>query len=290
MKYILEIILILITITCFASLMEYQRETSNLKAKLNQTNSILHKYINKDTTLNKDVLTQEFKEDYYLTQQQLNQDQIITFITLLFGILFFIGVGIFVHYVKQSLHTQEKTYTENHIKQQQLISKAHNELNNIGFITLLFAIIAIIGAGIFSYVLANFNQKIKEDYTSEHNKQQQLIHEAHKELNYIGFSFANNILLTADAVKNIEHFTYVYQTLTALSLFKYFGYKLRTEEEINSLILTNLQLLNSEVSQIITTEQAQRDLLWGCLSDLTSLKNPEITIQVNLLRAKTNDQ
>ena len=47
-----------------------------------------------------------------------------------------------------------------------------------------------------------------------------------------------------------------------------------TEEEINSLILTNLQLLNSEVSQIITTEQAQRDLLWGCLSDLTSLKNP----------------
>ena len=236
MKYILEIILILITITCFASLMEYQRETSNLKAKLNQTNSILHKYINKDTTLNKDVLTQEFKEDYYLTQQQLNQDQIITFITLLFGILFFIGEGIFVHYVKQSLHTQEKTYTENHIKQQQLITKAHNELNNIGF------------------------------------------------------SFANNILLTADAVKNIEHFTYVYQTLTALSLFKYFGYKLRTEEEINSLILTNLQLLNSEVSQIITTEQAQRDLLWGCLSDLTSLKNPEITIQVNLLRAKTNDQ
>ncbi len=236
MKYTLEIILIIITITCFSFLMEYKHETSNLKAKLNQTNSILHKYINNDTTLNKSVLTQEFKEDYYITQQQLNQDQIIFYVSLLFAIIFFIGVGIFVYYIRQSLQTQEKTYTENHIKQQQLITKAHNELNNIGF------------------------------------------------------SFATQVLLTADAVKNIDQNTYIYQTLTALTLFKYFGVTLKTEEEINSLILTNLQLLNSEVSQIITTEQAQRDLLWGCLSDLTSLKNSEITTQVNLLRAKTNDQ
>jgi len=145
MKYILEIILIFITITCFSFLMEYKHETSNLKAKLNQTNSILHKYINNNTTLNKGVLTQEFKEDYYITQQQLNQDQIITFVSLLFGIL------------------------------------------------------AIIGIGIFSYVLSNFNQKIKEDYTKEYVKQQHLIKEAHIDINNIGFSFATSILLTADA-------------------------------------------------------------------------------------------
>ena len=236
MKYILEIILILITITCFVFLMEYKRETSNLKAKLNQTNSILHKYINNDTTLNKEILTQEFKEDYYLTQQQLNQEQIVTFITL------------------------------------------------------LFAIIAIIGTSIFFYALNSVKNDISTKYTSEYQNQQKRIHIAHNELNEIGYSFANQTLLTANAVKNIDQPTYVYQTLTALCLFKYFGYKLRTEEEINSLILTHLEHLNNEVSKIITTEQSQRNVLWGCLSDLTSLKNLEITTQVNLLRAKTNDQ
>ena len=79
--------------------MEYKRETSNLKANLNQTNSILHKYINNDTSLNKTLLTQEFKEDYYIVQQQLNQDQVILYVTLIFGLLGLIGFGIFSFYL-----------------------------------------------------------------------------------------------------------------------------------------------------------------------------------------------
>lgn len=123
MKYILEIILILITITCFYFLMEYKRETSNLKANLNQTNSILHKYINNDTTLNKNVLTQEFKEDYYIVQQQLNQEQIVTYVSLLFGILGIIGLGIFVFILSNFKKEQRNDNITYRNEQKQLYDK-----------------------------------------------------------------------------------------------------------------------------------------------------------------------
>lgn len=236
MKYILEIILILITITCFASLMEYQRETSNLKAKLNQTNSILHKLINNDTTLNKSVLTQEFKEDYYLTQQQLNQDQIILYITL------------------------------------------------------LFSIIAIVGFFIFFHILQSVKEEIITDNTNKQNKQDTLIQHTHNDINNIGFSFATSILLTADAVKNIDQNTYVFQTLLALTVAKHFGHHIHSKDFLDSLILTYLENLNITVSIITTAEPAQRDELWKYLLILTSTQNLEIKTQIALLSAKINDQ
>lgn len=236
MKYILTITLSLITIGLFIFNFKQNQEISHIKCKLNQTNSILHKYINNDTTLNKTLLTQEFKEDYYITQQQLNQEQIVTYVSLLFGILFFIGISIFVKYLSDL--------------RQELYTKSENDW---------------------------------KDY----EKKQIEITEKQIEL---GLNFANTVITTAESLKGINNFNYVFQTLMGLANYKFYGYQSNDKEQIDKIILGQLKLINIEVSEIMTSNQPSRNLIWNYLSQLTSIRNSEITDEVNKLRSKINDQ
>lgn len=236
MKHILTITLSLITIGLFIFNFKQNQEISHIKCKLNQTNSILHKYINNDTTLNKTLLTQEFKEDYYITQQQLNQEQIVTYVTLLFGILFFIGISIFVKYLSDL--------------RQELYTKSENDW---------------------------------KDY----EKKQIEITEKQIEL---GLNFANTVITTAESLKGINNFNYVFQTLMGLANYKFYGYQSNDKEQIDKIILGQLKLINIEVSEIMTSNQPSRNLIWNYLSQLTSIRNQEITDEVNKLRSKINDQ
>ena len=236
MKHILTLTLILITISLFIFSFKQSREISYLKSNLNQTNSILNKHINKDTTLNKNALTQEFKEDYYIIQQQLNQEQIITFVSLLFGILFFIGVGIFINYLtnlRQELYTKSENDWKDYEKKQIEITEKQIEL---------------------------------------------------------GLNFANTVITTAESLKGVNNFNYVFQTLMGLANYKFYGYQSNDKEQIDKIILGQLKLMNMEVSEIITSNQPSRNLIWNYLSQLTSIRNREITDEVNKLRSKINDQ
>lgn len=236
MKYILTITLSLITIGLFIFNVKQNQEISHIKCKLNQTSSILHKYINNDTTLNKTLLTQEFKEDYYITQQQLNQEQIVTYVSLLFGILFFIGISIFVKYLgdlRQELYTKSENDWKDYEKKQIEITEKQIEL---------------------------------------------------------GLNFANTVITTAESLKGINNFNYVFQTLMGLANYKFYGYQSNDKEQIDKIILGQLKLMNMEVSEIMTSNQPSRNLIWNYLSQLTSIKNPEVIDEVNKLRSKINDQ
>lgn len=60
--------------------------------------------ITKDTSL-LPILSHEFKEEYYITHLQIIHDQILTFVSILFGIVFFVGFTYF-HIVLERIETQ----------------------------------------------------------------------------------------------------------------------------------------------------------------------------------------
>ena len=235
MKPIIKIITAFLIIgLIIISILNYNK-SSTLTAKLNQTNSVLHKYINNDTTLNKELLTREFKEDYYITQLNITNKQMTTFVSILFSIALGISVGFFVWYMSEF-----KTKIEN---------------------------------------------KINEANTTQNNQ----IHSQITHFNELGLNFANTVIITAEAVKEINQFNYVFQTLMGLANYKYYGYAMNIHENTNKIIIGQLKILNKEISTVITSNQPHRNLIWTYLAELTSIRDREIIDEVNKLRAKIKD-
>ena len=75
-----------------------------------------------------------------------------------------------------------------------------------------------------------------------------------------------------------------------LANYKHYGHQTDNKEQINKIILGSLKLMNMKVTQVSTSNQPTRNLIWTYLSELTTIRDQEIANEVNILRSKINDQ
>ena len=157
------------------------------------------------------------------------------------------------------------------------------------FVSILFSIALAISVGFFVWYMSEFKTKIENKIDENTTTQNTQIQSQIAHFNELGLNFANTVITTAEAVKKINQFNYVFQTLMGLANYKYYGYAMNIHENTNKIILGQLKILNQEISTVITSNQPHRNLIWTYLAELTSIRDREIIDEVNKLRAKIKD-
>ena len=156
--------------------------------------------------------------------------------------------------------------------------------------TCLTFIIGFVGYGWINSKLDDLSNKVEESIDQANTNWNISSDSNRKKLNDIGLNFANTVISTAESLKETNQFNYVFNTLMGLANYKHFGYESGNAESTNQIILGQLRILNQEVTEVLTSNQPTRNLIWTYLSQLTSIRNQDIINEVNILRSKINDQ
>jgi len=156
--------------------------------------------------------------------------------------------------------------------------------------TCLTFIIGFVGYGWINPKLDDVSNKVEESIDQANTNWNISSDSNKKKLNDIGLNFANTVITTAESLKETNHFNYVFNTLMGLANYKHFGYESGNTESTTQIILGQLRILNQEVTEVLTSNQPTRNLIWTYLSQLTSIRNQDIINEVNILRSKINDQ